>query len=171
MKDLLIPLGLLVAAVGVLYFVWAAPAARVITPEAPGAFVSAATTPPAAPPKPVAKAANAVRAGSGTTPARAPEVIAPDLAQPAAVATAPQAPPSQLQLEAPSQAKRQPPNPAEIAIGMPSRRVIELLGNPSLKATRVIEGRLVETYVYTETLEGDFVSIQLSGGRVVSEAR
>jgi hypothetical protein len=62
-------------------------------------------------------------------------------------------------------------NTAEITVGMPARRVIELLGSPDLKASRMREGRLIETYVYTNTVQGDFISINLSGGRVVSETR
>jgi len=174
MKDLLIPLGLLLAALGVFYFVWAAPGARV-TPGVPGEFVSAATTPPAAdPPKPVKKPASPIKSGSGAIVAKASEVIAP---APEAVQAQPafNVPPSQLAaVQAPMQAPPQvkaPVNTAEITVGMPAGRVLELLGNPDLKASRMRDGHLIETYVYTNTVQGDFISIQLSSGRVVRETQ
>jgi len=174
MKDLLIPLGLLFAAVGVLYFVWAVPAARV-TPGVPGEFVSASTTPPAVdPPKPVKKPASPIKSGSGTIVAKVSEVVAPapDVVQPqpAFNVPTPQLPPVQAPVQAAPQAKA-PVNAAEITVGMPARRVIELLGNPDLKASRMRDGRLIETYIYTNTVQGDFISLQLSAGRVVAETR
>lgn len=72
---------------------------------------------------------------------------------------------------APVKAARPPiTNVADVRVGMPSRRVLELLGNPDLSTTTILNGSLAETYIYTHAPDGQFIRIQLRGGRVAAEA-
>lgn len=165
MKDLLLPLVALIAVVAVVYFFWTGPMAPTI-PDRTAEVIAATAPPVAAPPQP-AKAARAVKqAAAVPEPAvtSTPESIVSALAQPAAVDISPES--AALQ-----PAARPIVNPADVSIGMPSRRVVELLGNPSLKTATIRNGSLLETYIYTNTAQGEFVRIQLRGGRVVNEAQ
>ena len=73
---------------------------------------------------------------------------------------------------APVKAARPPiTNVADVQVGMPSRRVLELLGNPDLSTTTILNGSLAETYIYTHAPDGQFIRIHLRGGRVAAGAR
>ena len=170
MRDFFLPVGLLVLA-GALVLVFWRPSARVNLPGESGPYASAATVqvPEAAAPKSVAKKRTIQQDSPRATDIGAAESIVPDVPQPVAVPSLSQAPPSQATLLQPT--ARRSAAPDDIGVGMPSVRVIELLGRPDLKATTILNGSLLETYIYSDPAQGEFLRVQLRGGRVVSQVQ
>jgi len=172
MKDLLLPLGLLVVALGVFIFFWAGPQSVSIFPQS-GAVASTEATPaPAvaestpAPKKPVGSQGKKLDPGVPDPPPlptvrRADQISVVTPSEP----VQPEAPPVEEILVKP--AVRPPVDPTQITTGMPRSRVIELLGEPTLKTATILDGGMTETFVYTNTTQGDFIRIQIRGGRVV----
>jgi hypothetical protein len=165
MKDIFITVGLAVLAVAVIYGVWRVTPGPVI-PQ-PAATSGSSTTDPATPPqksgaKPKISAKRGVPA-----PLAAAEIPPPEVAEPI---PAPPPLPQVPQSTAPQPVIR-PANPAQVSIGMPSRQVVELLGNPALKTATIVDGSLLETYIYTKGVQGDFARIQFLRDRVVSDTQ
>jgi len=108
--------------------------------------------------------------------APAPPKVAPHFAKPAiarysARTAAPPAP-------APAQVEERPASPTpprsiptgtpeQVNVGMDATRVVELLGQPDLRALKIDRGNLFETYVYKKNPGQNLAFIRLEGGRVL----
>lgn len=158
MKELFLPLVLLtVLAAGVYYSLGgsATPPFHLLPLTSAEPVKAEAAMPPPAP----AKAAPAKRRASA--PAEpAPEPLVQSTPEPASVTLA------QVSQPAPAPPSRRVIDASQISVGMPSAQVIDRLGQPSLTATTIDSGNLIETYVYLGDRPGELTRIHLENGRV-----
>jgi len=174
MRDLLLPVGMLLGVVALVYFLWLGPSASIVPHGDTHAFASAAV---AAPPA-VSKSKAATKGGRTVLhdvpdPPPVPGKRAfnvPDVQQASIIVETPTPAPA---LEPPplvAPAQPTPPRPpvaaSAVTVGMSARRVIALLGTPDLKTGTMQKGDLLETYVYNSG-EGPLIHINISGGQVI----
>jgi len=171
MRDLLLPVGMLLGVVALVYFLWLGPSASIVPHGDTHAFASAAV---AAPPA-VSKSKAATKGGRTVLhdvpdPPPAPGKRAlnvPDVQQASIIVETPTpAPAVELPPLVAPPTPRPPVNTGAVTIGMTARRVVALLGSPDLKTGTMQKGELVETYVYNSG-EGPLVHINISGGQVI----
>ena len=154
MRDFLLPLVLiLVVVAGVwVYFLVTATHGGPVLANAPIPTGSVAPAPPKVAPHPK-----------------------PAIARDSARAVAPPAPaPTPVEAQVEERPASPPPlrpiptgTPAEVNVGMDTKRVVELLGEPDLTALKIDRGNLFETYVYKKKPGQNLAFIRLEGGRVV----
>jgi hypothetical protein len=160
MKELFLPLVLLtVLAAGVYYSLGgsATPPFHLLPLTSAEPVKAEAAMPPPAP----AKAPPAKRRTSAPVEP-VPEPLPQPAPQPASVSLA------QVLQPAPAAAPPSRPvvDPSQISVGMPSAQVINRFGQPSLTATTIESGNLIETYVYLGDRPGELTRIHLENGRV-----
>ena len=162
MKELLLPLGLLAVVAGAVYFFMGGSGTTIGFPKlgTDGAVLAEAKADPVEPAKEPEK-----------QPRRRVAPV-PSLAEVTATAPQPDALDAPASVSIPVPAAPKPPrprvDPAAITVGMPSNRLVEMFGPPTLTATTVSGDGLVETYVYMGNRSGEITRIQLENGRVVN---
>jgi len=150
MRDFLLPLVLiLVVVVGVwVYFQVTATHGGLVPANASIPTESVAPAPPKVAPHPKpAIARDSARAAEPPAPA------------PAQVEERPASPPPPRSIPTGT--------PDQVNVGMDATRVVELLGQPDLRALKIDRGNLFETYVYKKNPGQNLAFIRLEGGRVL----